>query len=896
MLAVSALSAALADGVTVVSATRRLARYLLEQHAAAQRAGGYAVWSTPHVYSWEDWLRESWHRVGRRRPSAPILLSEVQTMSWWESVIADAEGGTPTSALLNVPATARAARAAWRLMNGWALSLNELDPAGNADAAAFLKWARVFEQSCRDRGWIDADSLGGALFDLLARGDWQPGPVLFFGFDALTPIQRRIAGAIGARTMTHEQRPHVSARSIACDGGMSELDYAARWSGQLIGADCAGPIGIVVPDLFGIQDDVARAFDQAFHFDLDICHAVSAVRPYHISTGRPLSEYPVIDAALLVLRFMRGLHSSSELGRLLRSPFYFGGETEVAARSLVDEQLRRRGIADMTPRGLLSWLNRGGAQAGESCPLLKQSLQTAIAIAVPVRQSPFAWVGSFSEWLRALGWPGDRALDSAEYQTVVAWNDLLASFASLSLFAGEFSRREALDKLAGVARDRVYQPRAHPAAVHIMTPAESAGMQFQSLWVMGMSEVQWPRPVQPNPFLPVALQRRLRMPGADPGEVLAHARRVRARWLDSAAHLVVSYPTLRDEQPVGVSALFADLAPVTADVLGVTGLTYAEQMSRTRLPLSEQSDPTGPALADLRLARGGAGVFRDQAACPFRAFARYRLGVRLIPEVEPGLDAKDRGNLVHQCLTELWRAVQSRAGLVAMDAPKFREFLRQLVDAVIGRVPPRGGKRFHSALMVLERSRLVALLEEWAERERERGDFVVSECEREIVASISGLPVHMRIDRIDRLPDGSLFVIDYKTGVPQKPAQWFGSRPDDPQLPAYVIGLGEPVSAIAFAEVSRGACRWTGLSDAGSPAPGVVPIDAAGIPGSESWPQAIQTWHEVLARLAQEFRSGDARVAPKRDDTCRYCEVGPLCRIGEHRQQTADAGGATNAA
>ncbi|MDH3639599.1 MAG: hypothetical protein OES09_14225, partial [Gammaproteobacteria bacterium] len=489
----STLSAALADGMSVVTSTRRLARYVFEQHAAGQRASGRAVWSSPRIYSWNDWLRESWHRVARRRASASVLLGEIQVTSLWESVIADAERATPASTLLNIPATARAARAAWRLLNNWALSADDIDPGTNEDAAAFVKWARIFQQTQSDHGWIDADTLGSTLFGLLCRGRWQPGPVLFFGFDEFTPLQSRIARAMSSHNLVYEKRPHAWARGIACDDGHTELEYAARWSRQLVAAGATGPIGIVVPELFDARNDVARVFENVFHRDLDFCNDGSQGRPYHVSIGRSLSDYPVVDAALLILRLMRGLHSPAELGRLLRSPFCRGGEPEFASRSLVDEQLRRRGIADMTARGLRNWLDRGGSQVGEACPLLKRNLEAATAIVVPERQPPGAWVASFSEWLGAFGWPGDRVLDSAEYQTVGTWRDLLSGFASLSLFIDELSHREAFDKLLRAARDRVYQPRENPAAVQIMTPAESAGMQFDSLWVVGMSEVQWPR-------------------------------------------------------------------------------------------------------------------------------------------------------------------------------------------------------------------------------------------------------------------------------------------------------------------------------------------------------------------------------------------------------------------
>ena len=49
-----------------------------------------------------------------------------------------------------------------------------------------------------------------------------------------------------------------------------------------------------------------------------------------------------------------------------------------------------------------------------------------------------------------------------------------------------------------------------------------------------------------------------------------------------------------------------------------------------------------------------------------------------------------------------------------------------------------------------------------------------------------------------------------------------------------------------------------------------------------SWEDLLAGWRRELDALGVEFASGEARVAPKRgEETCRYCELKPLCRINE---------------
>jgi hypothetical protein len=47
------------------------------------------------------------------------------------------------------------------------------------------------------------------------------------------------------------------------------------------------------------------------------------------------------------------------------------------------------------------------------------------------------------------------------------------------------------------------------------------------------------------------------------------------------------------------------------------------------------------------------------------------------------------------------------------------------------------------------------------------------------------------------------------------------------------------------------------------------------------WAALVDAWRAELTRLADDFASGVATVAPKRVDTCRYCGVAMLCRYGE---------------
>ena len=78
-----------------------------------------------------------------------------------------------------------------------------------------------------------------------------------------------------------------------------------------------------------------------------------------------------------------------------------------------------------------------------------------------------------------------------------------------------------------------------------------------------------------------------------------------------------------------------------------------------------------------------------------------------------------------------------------------------------------------------------------------KSDFIIPEfLERQFMLEIGDLKLSGRIDRIDKLPDGTYEVIDYKTGSANKDAK------NDLQMTVYALACKEvfkiPVSKLTF--------------------------------------------------------------------------------------------------
>ncbi len=167
---------------------------------------------------------------------------------------------------------------------------------------------------------------------------------------------------------------------------------------------------------------------------------------------------------------------------------------------------------------------------------------------------------------------------------------------------------------------------------------------------------------------------------------------------------------------------------------------------------------------------GGASLFKDMAACPFRAFAKHRLGAKPLEDPDLGLSYRDRGTTVHKALEFIWRELGSHARLMELSSQVLEALIARGADAAVAKLGPGIGRD-------LEKRRLQRLLTEWLEIEKSRSAFTVAGIEAERVAN----DFRRRRSRCApiawiSLPDGREIILDYKTGQ-LKSRGWDGDRP-----------------------------------------------------------------------------------------------------------------------
>jgi probable DNA repair protein len=485
---------------------------------------------------------------------------------------------------------------------------------------------------------------------------------------------------------------------------------------------------------------------------------------------------------------------------------------------------------------------------------------------IPQEQTPGEWMRDIEALLAAFGWPGDQSPNSQEFQTIAAWSDVLSGIAKIELITPRIRLSEALDRLHRQAAESRFQAEDEGAPIQVMGMLEASGLRFDHLWILGLHDEALPASANPNPFLPLSLQRQHRLPHSSAERELEFATDLIERLLVSAPHIVVSYPGTEGDRVLAPTPLLAggswigdDAAQPSDWMARMREVTAFEEIADETAPLLAQSDSTG-----------GASLFKDMAACPFRAFAKYRLGARPLEQTDLGLSYRDRGTTVHKALEFIWRELGSHARLVEMSAAGLEALISAGADAAVDKLGPGIGRD-------LEKRRLQKLLPEWLEIEKLRAEFSVRASEVDLVVEIGGLQVRLRADRVDTLPDGREIILDYKTGQ-LKPHGWEGERPDEPQLPLYCATSDRPAAGAAFAAIRTGELRFRGLTAADVSLPSLAKMS---IEPPLPFAAQVAEWRRVLEHLAVDFRSGNARIDPK-PDACDHCGLRALCRIREY--------------
>ena len=901
----------------ILCSTPRLARSLQQLHQRAQLEQGLRQWSPLNVKTLSQWLAE-WldEAVMLGELDADKIpageLTSLQESLLWEQAIKDCLKAHEAKELFDTAGLASAAMEANRYIIEWNLSIHPEQV--TEETQQFLLWRQRFQTLCKEHQQLEAVRFANWRLDMIENGVGAlPSEIAFAGFDAIHPQLARLQKALKARgvnvtTQALTLETPQTTEHVELSDQDAECRAAVAWAKSQLTANPKVQIAIVVPELSALRGNLASLLDDVLQTQTIRPALAESQRCYDFSLGVPLSAQAIINTALSLLRLAWQTKPvfQADIAYLLHSPYWSKSLSEADARALLDARMRKDLPLSFKASRLQHYVQKVTAgEGGMQLPALAGALQALLGFAAQHRnkQSPSVWAGHFQVILMQADWPGERSLSSVEYQAKKSFESVLAQLAGLDALLNKLDAQQAIYHLTKLCQAKIFQPESKSLpALQVMGMMEAAAAPLDALWVMGMNDHVWPPVARPNPLISAGLQRAAKTPNASSEVQSEFAHAIHQRLIKSARHIIFSSAKQDGDRELRASPLMQDVLKSSAQVVKTLDLakTLAEQLAEmvpeniSDKPWDWIDDQQAPLVAAGDHVSGGTGLLKAQAICPAWAFYQYRLNARALKEPVEGLDAMDRGTLVHGVLELFWQDKDSQY-LKGLSAAAMQAALEQAADKVLAKFNEEHDAAFSEVFIQLEKERLVKLVTVWLQEvEVQRPqDFEVVACEKENRLEIEGVRVKLVIDRIDQLADGRLLVMDYKTGNKIDFKNWGQATITEPQLPIYAAFLlqDQEVGAVCFAKVSLDKAGFAGISAAADQVQGATVFNETRgkVIFSEQqfpdWNSIVTHWRNQITATALSLKNGEAKVQFEDEKQLAYCEVLPLLRLAERQLQ-----------
>ncbi len=416
--------------------------------------------------------------------------------------------------------------------------------------------------------------------------------------------------------------------------------------------------------------------------------------------------------------------------------------------------------------------------------------------------------------------------------------------------------REAMDRVA------VRPPYGGHPRVAIYGLLESRMTRAELVICAGLNEGVWPATPAPDPLLAPAVLRALGVPGADfriglaahdlagalgaPEVVLSRARR------DAAGPAIASRFWLRVEALLG-----EDLVKAHRETAAVE---LARAMNEPP-PAAAHPRPKPRPSAEQRKVRISVTALDRLRSDPYQFYASSILRLSQLDMLDAEPSPAWRGEVAHKILERWHDGEGSLADIAAEELRKMNA---------------------HPLMRALWRPRLMKALE-WVEsrlaEQPERVPTVVEDWGR---MDVRGVEIFGKADRIDRLPDGTLAIVDYKTGKPPSGreveagyALQLGTLGLMAERGAFEKAEGE---AVRFEYWSLGSSRTSETGFGYVTTPILEGNKRSGIPLGEFLSQADYFLNDALSRWILGEEPFTARLNP---DAPGYDTFDQLMRLNE---------------
>ena len=787
----------------------------------------------PQIFSYRSWLEHFWKKNNPQRTVRLLSLLELRYIL---------KEITEKNSINNSEAIIDELIKCYSLCKTYFIDISTLPDFYANPSSLLIKWISEFEKFKTKNNCIDTTDLFSSVYKSL-ESNIKTGNYYAYGFKQRTPEQNKLFEILECQSLNSRSLEN-NIQALSFIDQETELEAIAKWAKEVSLKNPNSQIGVVIPNLSQLQHLVKSTFDQEFDASLLETHH----KPYNISLGISLCHYPLIQHLLSIVKIssqiIKGNIDLEMLMKTVTSPYIKGALIESNSRALLVNRILGLGCEEATTQKVL--------QLMKDCPVLIQIVNALRSLKIDKKIVLEDSLDSINLLLLTWGFTSDRSLSSSEYQLFEKYQNESLILNRLSNFYKKVSLFDAIKILNTHLNSVIFQPKSGAANIHILGALEAEGLYFDHAWVSSMTSNFIPGKIKMPLFIPQKTSIEYELPNSNFLLVTEDAKVTLKALNNLSPETTYSYAKLMQNRE--------ELPSPYIDFKDYQEGSFIKTSSRELIYID---DYKAPKIQDLSIKKG-VKTLQNQMSCAFRGFAA-RLDIDDFEAPHVGLSRLQQGNLIHKILETFFNEIKSGASLLRLTELELDNLIEKHTESATLSLPKSNFK-------LNEKIRLVKIIRQHIDLEKQRSDFEVIKTESTSEVDINGLKFSTRIDRMDRLANGDSLIIDYKTGKDVKVSQMTGDPIDQAQLPIYAVT--NSVDGVAFATINSNDCQFKAITKNKSE----LPLTKQAINRMPEWDKQINEWTSILNSASEQFQNGIASVLPVKN-ACDYCDYDLLCRV-----------------
>ena len=445
------LSLIQSDDTIIVANNRQvlaIKQSLSEQHGSLKM---------PNIFSYTSWLQSFWQQ---NNPTRSIrLLSQMELRFFFKEIIQQ-DSNNRSEVVIDELIKC------YHLCKTHFIDIATMPSFFSSPSALLVEWIYELEKMKLARGCIDSTDLFKIVYQALDRYE-KKGKYFALGFNRPTPEQGKLFEILDCE-LIKPISPDNTIKSLSFTDHESELQAIAHWAKETSTQNPDYQIGVVIPNLGELQNIVKNIFDQVFASSLIETHH----KPYNMSLGMPLCQYPLIQHLLKTIKLSKQIIDDDidhkTLIKVITSPFIQGAHKESNNRALsVNRILAFSGKTSSTHKILLLI---------KDCPQLSQTITELRKLKFQTKLPLEDWLIAINKLIKTWAFATDRSLTSSEYQLFEKYQNESLILNKLSDFHKKIGFIEAVDTLQTHLNSVVFQAKGGDSNIHVLGALEAKGL------------------------------------------------------------------------------------------------------------------------------------------------------------------------------------------------------------------------------------------------------------------------------------------------------------------------------------------------------------------------------------------------------------------------------------